>query len=92
MSFSPVDCPVCLVPLLSIDGAGEKPKGFCAWQRNTTWMITIPRKQYTMFIKKKQKTKRLLPKTITTLEICYFLLENFKPEEAKMKAKWMKPL
>lgn len=42
-------------------------------------------------IKKKKKPKRLLPKTITTLEICYFFLENFKPEEAKMKAKWMKP-
>lgn len=41
---------------------------------------------------KKKNPNRLLPKTIITLEICYFFLENFKPEEAKMKAEWMKPL
>ncbi len=32
--FLPVDGPVCLVPLLSVDGAGEKPKGFCAYVAN----------------------------------------------------------
>ncbi len=30
----PVDCPVCLVPLLSVDGTGKKSKGFCAYVAN----------------------------------------------------------
>lgn len=30
----PVNCPVCLVPLLTIDGAGEQPEGFGACVTN----------------------------------------------------------